>query len=124
VAAFRRFLKANSKDASGKELLAAKMAGCWRSGAPLNLAPESDDPAMVADAIRLNTSDCADDPESLVCPRGAHIRRTNPRDAIMVTLGDPRIHRIIRPGAIYGSALPDGVLWRTPVRSGVSSSCS
>ena len=26
------------------------------------------------------------------------------------TLGDPRIHRIIRLGAVYGSALPDGVL--------------
>lgn len=110
VAAFRRFLKANTQDADSEELLAAKMVGRWRSGAPLIHAPESDDPALVADRTRLNDFNYADDPGGLVCPRGAHIRRMNPRDSALATLSDVRIHRIIRQGAVYGPPLPDGVL--------------
>ncbi len=110
VAAFRRFLKASTQDADGEELLAAKMVGRWRSGAPLILAPEYDDPTMVADSARLNDFNYADDPDGLVCPRGAHVRRMNPRDSALATLSDVRIHRIIRQGAVYGSPLPDGVL--------------
>ena len=46
VTAFRRYLRDNSEDAAQEELLAAKMMGRWRSGAPLALAPEHDDPAL------------------------------------------------------------------------------
>ncbi len=110
VAAFRRFLKANSQDADGEELLAAKMVGRWRSGAPLSLAPTADDPSLTTDFDQLNNFTYADDPQGLACPHGAHIRRMNPRDSSLATLADPRIHRIIRQGAVYGPALPDGVL--------------
>ncbi len=110
VAAFRRFLKANSKDADGEELLAAKMVGRWRSGAPLSLAPTADDLSLMTDFDQLNNFTYADDPQGLKCPHGAHIRRMNPRDTSLATLSDPRIHRIIRQGAVYGPALPDGVL--------------
>ena len=37
-----------------EELLAAKMMGRWRSGAPLALCPMHDDPALGADAGRNN----------------------------------------------------------------------
>ena len=44
VADFRRFLKTNSNSSDEEELLAAKMMGRWRSGAPLALCPFHDDP--------------------------------------------------------------------------------
>ena len=44
VAAFRQYLKANSTSPEEEELLAAKMMGRWRSGAPWR-CPVHDDPA-------------------------------------------------------------------------------
>src|SRR5262249_48531196 len=54
VAAFRRFLKDNATAEVDEELLAAKMMGRWRSGAPLALCPHEDDPALGADRTRNN----------------------------------------------------------------------
>ena len=45
VAAFRRYLRAQASSPEEEELIAAKMVGRWRSGAPLVLAPDRDDPA-------------------------------------------------------------------------------
>lgn len=45
VAAFRQYLRANSSSPEAEELLAAKFIGRWRSGCPLALSPERDDPA-------------------------------------------------------------------------------
>jgi len=41
VEAFRLYLRANSSSPQEEELLAAKMMGRWRSGAPLALSPET-----------------------------------------------------------------------------------
>ena len=49
VAAFRRYLKENASSPDDEELLAAKMMGRWRSGAPLALCPLHDDPELGAD---------------------------------------------------------------------------
>lgn len=54
VGLFRDYLRANSKDAGEEELLAAKFMGRWRSGAPLVLAPDQDDPELGADPMRNN----------------------------------------------------------------------
>ena len=54
VAAFRKYLRAQASSPEEEELLAAKMVGRWRSGAPLVLAPDRDDPALGADSIRNN----------------------------------------------------------------------
>lgn len=92
------------------ELLAAKLVGRWRSGAPLALAPEHDDPEL-ATAARRNAFDYLEhDPDGLRCPLSAHIRRANPRDARGGTAEDSRTvvgrHRIVRRGRSYGSPLP------------------
>lgn len=109
VAAFRRYLRANATSPEDEELLAAKFVGRWRSGAPLSLAPDRDDPALGADATRNNAFLFdADDPRGLKCPVGSHIRRMNPRDAVIT--GDARLHRMIRRGTSYGPPLPEGVL--------------
>src|SRR5262249_20417105 len=61
VGAFNRFLHANGETAEARELLAAKLVGRWRSGAPLTLAPEKDDPALGADPERNNDFNYAED---------------------------------------------------------------
>ncbi|HEY5837471.1 MAG TPA: Dyp-type peroxidase [Pyrinomonadaceae bacterium] len=109
VAAFRKYLNANSNGSGDEELLAAKMMGRWRSGAPLALCPMHDDPELGADAKRNNAFLFeADDPTGLKTPGGSHIRRCNPRDASIA--GVARIHRMIRRGTAYGPLLPEGVL--------------
>jgi Dyp-type peroxidase family len=108
VAEFRRYLKSNSKDHSEEELLAAKMMGRWRSGAPLALCPFHDDPELGADPRRNNDFLFeADDAAGFKTPGGSHIRRSNPRDASIA--GVARIHRMIRRGTAYGPLLPEGV---------------
>ena len=109
VAAFRQYLKTNATSPEAEELLAAKMMGRWRSGAPLALCPMHDDPELGADPSRNNDFLFRiDDPKGFKTPPGSHIRRTNPRDAVV--LGVPRLHRMIRRGTSYGPPLPDGVL--------------
>ena len=107
VAAFRQYLKANSTTVEDEELLAAKMMGRWRSGAPLVLAPDKDDPALGADMQRNNNFNYKEmDPHGYAVPLGAHIRRMNPRD----TAVNMNRRRIIRRGGTYGPPLPEGVL--------------
>jgi Dyp-type peroxidase family len=104
VAAFRQFLKANATQPEDEELLAAKMMGRWRSGAPLALCPHHDDPELGADPQRNNDFLYEeDDPRGLKTPGGSHIRRTNPRDASVA--GIVRLHRMIRRGTVYGPPL-------------------
>lgn len=109
VAAFRQYLKANASSPEEEELVAAKMMGRWRSGAPLALSPNGDDPELGACPARRNDFLYKeDDAMGLKTPPGSHIRRTNPRDAEIA--GVTRIHRMIRRGTSYGPLLPDGVL--------------
>lgn len=109
VAAFRQYLKANSTSVADEELLAAKMMGRWRSGAPLALCPLHDDAELGADPRRNNVFLFgADDAMGFKTPGGSHIRRCNPRDAPIA--GVTRLHRMIRRGTAYGPTLPDGVM--------------
>ncbi|HET6318552.1 MAG TPA: Dyp-type peroxidase [Chloroflexota bacterium] len=109
VAAFRRYLHDNASSPDEESLLAAKIVGRWPSGAPLVLAPERDDPSLGADEQRNNAFLYhAADEHGLLCPRGAHARRTNPRDSEII--GDVHLHRMIRRGTNYGPPLPAGVM--------------
>ncbi|MFB7501819.1 Dyp-type peroxidase [Streptomyces sp. NPDC056161] len=109
VAAWRRYLRANSSSAEDEALLAAKMVGRWPSGAPLTLSPEHDDPELAEDPRRNNNFLYREnDDRGFRCPAGAHIRRTNPRDSTII--GDARMHRLIRRGTTYGPPLPESVL--------------
>ena len=109
VALFRRYLKTNSSSPEEEELLAAKMMGRWRSGAPLALCPLHDDLELGANAQRNNDFLYeADDAIGYKTPAGSHIRRSNPRDASVA--GIARIHRMIRRGTSYGPLLAEGVL--------------
>ena len=54
VGAFRDFLREHGQTPEEQELVAAKLMGRWRSGAPLVLAPNADDAALGADMQRNN----------------------------------------------------------------------
>jgi Dyp-type peroxidase family len=104
VGLFRDYLRERADTAEGQELLAAKFMGRWRSGAPLVLAPDKDDPELGADMMRNNAFTYKDmDPHGYACPLGAHARRLNPRD----TAHNMNRRRMIRRGATYGPALPE-----------------
>jgi Dyp-type peroxidase family len=103
VGAFNRFLLANANTDDDRELLAAKLVGRWRSGAPLTLAPTRDDPELGADPMRNDDFTYADDPNGLRVPLGAHMRRMNPRDTHMAILANVNLHRIIRRSTTYGA---------------------
>jgi Dyp-type peroxidase family len=115
VAAFRNFLRDNAEDVGSEELMAAKMMGRWRSGAPVVLCPDTDDPELGCDPARTNNFNYDEDPLGFKCPRGAHIRRANPRDA----LHNSTRHRLMRRGLPYGPRLPEGVLADDGVDRGV-----
>ena len=106
VGAFREFLREQGGPAADdQELIAAKLMGRWRSGAPLVLAPDKDDPSLADDPQRNNNFNYAKmDPQGYAVPLGAHIRRMNPRD----TAVNINRRKVIRRGATYGPPLPDG----------------
>ena len=110
VAAFRAYLRDNSTGPEDEELLAAKMVGRWRSGAPLVLAPEHDDTELGTDQNRNNDFSYSEDMQGLKCPFSAHIRRVNPRDALKGDLVAVNEHQFLRRGMNYGEPLPEGIV--------------
>ncbi|HEY1270612.1 MAG TPA: peroxidase [Terriglobales bacterium] len=104
VGTFRDFLRKQASTRDEQELIAAKLMGRWRSGAPLVLAPTKDDPELGADMQRTNDFDYGKmDPLGYACPVGSHIRRMNPRD----TAENMQRRRMIRRGGTYGPPLPE-----------------
>ncbi|HEY0035947.1 MAG TPA: Dyp-type peroxidase [Longimicrobium sp.] len=110
------------------ELLKARMVGRWLSGAPTVRAVEVDDLALADSDCANNHFDyvspgrplhggegqCRDafpparpDPEGLLCPHAAHIRKSAPRgDTIPGGPGAAQRHRILRRGIAYGPPVP------------------
>jgi deferrochelatase/peroxidase EfeB len=110
VGTFNRFLREHAGTEQDRELLAAKLVGRWRSGAPLTLAPDQDDPELGADPRRNNDFTYAADPDGRQVPLGAHMRRMNPRDTKLAILTDVNVHRIIRRSTTYGAPYdPDAI---------------
>jgi Dyp-type peroxidase family len=116
VAAFRRYLATAAKSLYGsddqyhQDLVAAKIMGRWRSGCPLDLSPDKDDPAIAADPQRRNNFTYEGDNQGLRCPLGSHLRRSNPRATPLKRLTAVRRHRLIRRGVEYGPHLKAGAL--------------
>ena len=103
VGTFNSFLQLHGSTDDERELLAAKLVGRWRSGAPLTLAPTQDDPTLGADPSRNNAFTYSTDPHGQQVPLGSHMRRMNPRDTKMAVLTDVNVHRIIRRSTTYGA---------------------
>jgi Dyp-type peroxidase family len=110
VAGFRAFLEeAAAGTRLTREGVAARLIGRWPDGSPLMLRPHQGDERLGNDRARVNDFAYRGDRDGRVCPRGAHVRRVNPRDALAG--GDGRLtarHRILRRGMPYGDPLPEG----------------
>ena len=107
---FNQYLKDNARTREDQELLAAKMFGRWRSGAPLAICPHHDDPKLGADMERNNDFKFGKDDLGYNTPLSCHIRRMNPRDTKQAVLSDVNIHRIIRRSVTYGDIPGDDML--------------
>lgn len=111
VAQFWNFLDQATRDPNGvsnpmaRDLLGAKFVGRWKSGAPLVLSTDHDDPRLANE----NNFSYENDTQGTACPFGAHIRRSNPRDSLgsdrRVALNSANRHRILRRGRSYGPRL-------------------
>jgi Dyp-type peroxidase family len=89
------------------ELLAARMVGRWKSGAPMEVAPRRDDPALGANVRRKNDFEFGDDRFQQKCPYAAHIRKVYPRDDTG-NEAEVQRHRIIRQGIPFGPEVAPG----------------
>ena len=72
VGKFRDFLRTQGKTPQEQELIAAKLMGRWRSGAPLVLSPAKDDPALGADPQRNNNFNYKEQDPRATPSRSAH----------------------------------------------------
>lgn len=125
---FHRFLRdEGARRGISAEAMGARIVGRWPSGAPVLRAPGGDDPDLADNDCANNHfrfrkdsapvaagcgEECcpdrfpraAGDPQGLVCPLDAHIRKVYPRDDIGVR--ERRLHRMIRRGIPYGAPSP------------------
>jgi len=94
-----------------EQKLTAKAVGRWPNGAPLvhypDAPPDDYDPKTARDA---NDFRYDGDKDGMTCPLGAHIRRSNPRDALGFEGHLSFRHRMIRRGMPYGTPLGENVL--------------
>jgi Dyp-type peroxidase family len=109
VAGFRAFV-ASAAQETGVEpgLAAARLVGRWPDGSPLVLRPWSGDAELGNDPMHANDFVYGRDREGFACPRGAHVRRANPRDGLRAGAGLTARHRMLRRGMPYGEPLADG----------------
>ena len=96
----------NLSTEEGALLLGSRMFGRWNSGAPIDLTPDVDDPALGNDPNRNHNFTYihpGEDPatDQSRCPFTAHIRKTNPRDLESQKL-IPEFFHAIRAGTPYG----------------------
>lgn len=87
--------------------LATKMVGRWPNGSPMALFPDAP-PKEIKEPNDFLYA--AKDPLGHGCPLGAHIRRSNPRDAMPNNKPDKSLtitkrHRILRRGRNFGAPL-------------------
>ena len=108
VATFRRYLEEKGKlYGGGKEKLASKFLGRWRDGTPVELSPDAPNPEIVKDKQRNVNFTFGNDLDGTRCPIGAHVRRTNPRDAFGFNGRLVNRRRITRRGLPYGPYVPE-----------------
>jgi len=110
VPEFNTFVRAQAQNLGihSPELLASRMVGRWKSGAPLLLAPHQDHPVLGKDPERNNDFEYSSDPLQGFCPYAAHIRKNNPRDDPSHNKAEVQTHRIIRAGIPFGEEVGEG----------------
>lgn len=107
VAGFRAYVREQARrfDRS-EEWIGAKMVGRWPNGSPLARYPDAPGPPASDNRETINRFRYGQDPHGLACPIGAHVRRSNPRDALGWQGRLSQRHRMLRRGMSYGPPLP------------------
>jgi Dyp-type peroxidase family len=117
VVAFWDYLERQSREPGSDPVsraiaLGAKMVGRWPGGAPLVESPDEDLPGL----SHRNEFRYEGDRIGLRCPPGAHIRRSNPRDALAVadrghatSILMVRKHQMIRRGRPFGRPISEAM---------------
>ena len=117
VKGFRAFVKATAAQLSQTnaafaditlEKFGAKLVGRWASGAPIENAPDQDNPALAED---LDFEFESKDAKGLRCPFAGHIRKAYPRDterAPFINESATQTHRLLRRGIPFGKPLASG----------------
>ena len=114
VKGFQDFLMAEAvKQRTSVDLVAAKLVGRYRSGAPLVGADNAAvDPGMknpkVLDKDVVNAFVYSTDPRGTDVPRAAHIRKAYPRDQEVAAEELRERPRILRRGLPFGQSFRDG----------------
>jgi Dyp-type peroxidase family len=103
---FDAWIRAHAGDGpNAAETLRAKILGRWPNGDSLIRRPEPAYAESAADPrthdLEINDFAYADDPDGIRCPLGAHVRRSNPRDALGFRTERTRRNRIVRRGLPY-----------------------
>jgi len=115
VCGFWQFVREKARELDVSPIsLASKMVGRWPNGAPLVRAPREE----TAGLEQFDAFGYADtDAEGHACPFGAHIRRANPRDALVPGVNESvkitKTHRLIRRGRSYGEPIHEPLTART-----------
>jgi Dyp-type peroxidase family len=104
VDAFNTWIHAHADDGEGaEETLKAKVLGRWPNGDSLVRRPaytgESGDGRQ--HTLEINEFTYRHDGDGVRCPLGAHVRRSNPRDALGFRTERTRRNRVIRRGLPY-----------------------
>ena len=124
VARFRAMIREADRHYGDEAELAAKLVGRWQNGAPLMTFPGRPPEHFYSSAGDANDFRyAAADPGGRRCPLGAHVRRSNPRDALGFDGKLTFRHRIIRRGMPYGPELPEGVLEDDGAERGLAFVC-
>lgn len=113
VGAFNQFVTQQAQVLGmDPELLAAKLVGRWRSGAPMETVPAlpagtnpaTSDPSVATPAVRGDDNFDYEpgDADGSRVPRAAHIRKVNPRSSNPPGKAESNRHRMLRRGIPYG----------------------
>lgn len=107
VAAFKAFEAAHSDFETANGVSAGeKLMGRRKNGLPLSWKGDTSVPVSdsAADAFRYRVEDA----DGFMCPKGAHVRRSNPRDSLGIdvqsSIKSSKLHRLLRRGRPYREA--------------------
>lgn len=109
VAVFNQFTGGHAVQMLGDMMVGRRKpgAGCPKDAAGYSVLDSARPPSEI-DAFRYLTLDA----NGLECPRGAHARRANPRDALALDvpggIASSKLHRLLRRGRVYSEGCAQG----------------
>ncbi|MBS0452896.1 MAG: peroxidase [Proteobacteria bacterium] len=109
VAVFNQFTAGHAVPMLGDMMVGRRKPGadCPKDAAGYSVLDSARPPSEI-DAFRYLTLDA----DGLECPRGAHARRANPRDALALDakggVASSKLHRLLRRGRVYAESCSQG----------------